>query len=46
MMSKGQTVVRQVTHTRSPGESSVYSFNMVLEEPPAPAARVELGLET
>jgi len=29
--------------TRNPGESSVYSFNMVLEDPPAPAARLELG---
>ena len=34
------------THTRRPGESSVYSFNIVFEEPPAPAAREELGLET
>ena len=31
------------THTRSPGESSVYSLSIVLLEPPAPAARVELG---
>jgi hypothetical protein len=27
-------------------ESSVYNFSMVLEEPPAPAARVELGFAT
>lgn len=31
------------THTRSPGESSVYNLSMVLEDPPAPAARVEFG---
>lgn len=30
--------------TFRPGESSVYSFSMVLEEPPAPAARVLAGL--
>jgi hypothetical protein len=29
--------------TFNPGESSVYSFSIVLLEPPAPAARVELG---
>jgi hypothetical protein len=29
--------------TFKPGESSVYSFNIVLEEPPAPAARVLAG---
>ena len=34
------------TYTRSPGESSVYSLSMVLDDPPAPAARDELGLET
>jgi hypothetical protein len=34
------------THTRSPGESSVYSLSMVFEEPPAPAARDEFGLDT
>jgi len=27
-----------------PGESSVYSLSIVLEDPPAPAAREELGL--
>jgi len=32
--------------TRSPGESSVYSLSIVLDDPPAPAARDELGLET
>lgn len=32
------------THTRNPGESSVYSFSIVFEDPPAPAARLELGL--
>jgi len=32
--------------TLRPGESSVYSLSIVLEEPPAPAARDELGLET
>jgi hypothetical protein len=32
------------THTRSPGESSVYSLSIVFELPPAPAARDELGL--
>lgn len=37
---------RNDTHTRSPGESSVYNFNMVLDDPPAPAARLELGLLT
>ena len=31
------------TYTRSPGESSVYSFSIVPDEPPAPAARVEFG---
>lgn len=36
--------MRTVTHTRNPGESSVYNFNIVFEEPPAPAAREELGL--
>ena len=34
------------TYTLSPGESSVYSFSIVLDDPPAPAARDELGLET
>jgi len=34
------------THTLRPGESSVYSLSMVFDEPPAPAARVELGFET
>lgn len=34
------------THILSPGESSVYRRNMVLELPPAPAARDELGLAT
>lgn len=29
--------------TLRPGLSSVYSLSMVLEEPPAPAERVELG---
>jgi hypothetical protein len=37
---------RSETHTRSPGESSVYSFSIVPDEPPAPAARVELGFVT
>jgi len=32
--------------TLRPGESSVYSFSMVFDEPPAPAARVEFGLDT
>jgi len=32
--------------TLRPGESSVYSLSMVFDEPPAPAARVELGFET
>lgn len=32
--------------TLRPGESSVYSFSMVFDEPPAPAAREELGLDT
>jgi len=31
--------------TRKPGESSVYSFSIVLEDPPAPAARVEFGFD-
>ena len=31
------------THTRHPGESSVYNLSMVLEEPPAPAARDDAG---
>ena len=31
------------TCTRSPGESSVYSLSIVPDEPPAPAAREELG---
>jgi hypothetical protein len=34
------------TYTLRPGESSVYNFSMVLDDPPAPAARDELGLET
>jgi hypothetical protein len=34
------------THTRSPGESSVYSLSIVLDDPPAPAARDELGFDT
>ena len=33
------------TYTLRPGESSVYNFNMVFDDPPAPAARDELGLE-
>jgi hypothetical protein len=32
--------------TLSPGESSVYNFSIVLDDPPAPAARDELGRET
>jgi len=32
--------------TLNPGESSVYSFNIVFDDPPAPAARLELGFET
>ena len=35
-----------ITYTLRPGESSVYSLSMVFDEPPAPAARVELGFET
>lgn len=35
-----------VTHTRSPGESSVYSFSIVFDEPPAPAALDEFGFAT
>lgn len=31
-------------HTRSPTESSVYNLSMVFDDPPAPAARDELGL--
>lgn len=34
------------TYTLRPGESSVYSLSIVFDEPPAPAARVELGFET
>ncbi len=34
------------TYTLSPGESSVYSFSMVFDDPPAPAERDELGFET
>lgn len=34
------------THTLRPGESSVYSLSMVFDEPPAPAARDEFGLDT
>jgi hypothetical protein len=34
------------TYTLSPGESSVYNFSIVLDDPPAPAARDELGRET
>jgi hypothetical protein len=33
-------------HTRRPGESSVYNFSIVLDDPPAPAARDELGFDT
>lgn len=32
------------TYTLRPGESSVYNFSMVFDDPPAPAARDELGL--
>lgn len=32
--------------TLRPGESSVYNFSMVFDDPPAPAERDELGLET
>lgn len=34
------------TYTLRPGESSVYNFSMVFDDPPAPAARDELGLKT
>ena len=34
------------TYTLRPGESSVYNFSMVFDDPPAPAARDELGLAT
>lgn len=34
------------TYTRSPGESSVYNRSIVLDDPPAPAAREELGFDT
>jgi hypothetical protein len=34
------------TYTLRPGESSVYNFSMVFDDPPAPAERDELGLET
>jgi hypothetical protein len=34
------------TYTLRPGESSVYNFSMVFDDPPAPAAREELGLAT
>ena len=33
-------------HTRSPGESSVYNLSIVLDDPPAPAERDELGFDT
>ncbi len=36
----------QHAYTLSPGESSVYNFNMVFDDPPAPAARVEFGRDT
>ena len=36
---------REDTYTLRPGESSVYNFSMVFDDPPAPAARDELGLE-
>jgi len=32
--------------TLRPGESSVYNFSIVFDDPPAPAARDELGFET
>jgi len=32
--------------TLRPGESSVYNFSIVFDDPPAPAERDELGLET
>lgn len=35
-----------LTYTFNPGESSVYNFNIVLDEPPAPAALAEFGLDT
>jgi len=44
-----KTIERTITtngSTLSPGESSVYSLNIVPLEPPAPAARVELGFWT
>jgi hypothetical protein len=34
------------TYTLRPGESSVYNFSMVFDDPPAPAARDELGFAT
>lgn len=36
----------EVAYTRSPGESSVYNLSIVFEDPPAPAARDELGFDT
>lgn len=39
-------MVKSWTHTRRPGESSVYSLSIVLLDPPAPAARDEFGLAT
>lgn len=32
-----------MAYTLSPGESSVYNLSMVFDDPPAPAARDELG---
>jgi len=42
-MKTTESVMTTTGSTLSPGDSSVYNLNIVLELPPAPAARVLLG---
>ena len=45
-MKVNDNIMNQIatrTYTRRPGESSVYRRSIVFDEPPAPAARAELG---
>lgn len=44
MMKPMDNTITTNGSTFNPGDSSVYSFNMVLLLPPAPAARVLAGL--
>ena len=42
-MKDSESIMTTKGSTRSPCESSVYSLSIVLLDPPAPAARAELG---